>query len=279
MDKKTGIILLIVVLLLCCLVICVVIGVVFAWPKIFPKSEITPTPTITSVVEPTDMVEPIGISYCSPMKTGTDIIFPAEQITTPKKTISSFLDSFNDNSNQWRLGPKNSDYATGKEYIQNGKLCFDSIAKKGVSSTDTLETQAIKNFDLSFEAYQVEDTSGGASYDMVFRNINDANQYIFGVDQFAQEYYFYVRKDDKWVDIVDYIYSKEININNVNILRVVANGTEFKLYINSVLVNTSVDSTINEGGGIGLGFELGDTGDVGLFEFDNFNLKINDLGK
>jgi hypothetical protein len=45
------------------------------------------------------------------------------------------------------------------------------------------------------------------------------------------------------------------------------------------LVNTSIDSTINEGGGIGLGFELDDTDDAALFEFDNFNLKINDTSK
>jgi hypothetical protein len=114
---------------------------------------------------------------------------------------------------------------------------------------------------------------------MVFREIDDANQYIFGVDQFDQDYFFSVLKDDEWIDIVDYTYSKEIKPNNVNTLRVVANGTEFKLYINGVLVNTSVDSTINEGGGIGLGFELDDTNDAGLFEFDNFNLKINDTSK
>jgi len=281
MNKKTVIILVIVFLVLCCLVITTVIGAVLIWPKLFPTYTVSPTPSITLepsmeiTKEVTPIVKPTSISYCSPMQTGSNIIYPATKISQTKWTTNSFIDTFNNNANKWDLGQYETEYALNKEYIQNGKLCYDIQAKRSVFAKDTLFTQAITDFDISVEGFKSNGTKD-VDYSLVFRDSKDDNHYAFGVYPYYQEYYFSVVVDDEWTDIIDYTYDENINTQNVNKLRVKAEGSKFSLYINDKLVKTITDTSITSGGNVGIGVALESDEDYAIVEFDNFNLKIND---
>jgi hypothetical protein len=212
------------------------------------------------------------------MELGPGLLYPSTKATRTRVTLGSFVDSFNNNSKQWDLGFKDTDYATTKEYIQNGKLCVDITGKRDVMARDTLLSNTITNFDVSVDAYQSKGTEG-SDYSIVFRDVNDQNHYIFGINQAYQEYYFSAVLNDEWTDIVDYTFDETINLHGVNTLRVVANGSSFDLYVNSKKVESLTDTKIAKGGEIGVGFGLESKDDNAIMEFDNFNLKVNDSTK
>jgi hypothetical protein len=254
MDKKTVIILLSVVLVCCCVASATAVGIVF----VVPALKTTPTPTVTSITSPTP-----------------NISITVEPSLTPTKVdtkITSLYDTFDSNKNDWNLEAKEGERVKFKEEIKNGKLIFEMTAVQSVILDDTIRSQPIVNLDMSVDGSQ-ESGSPEGDYALVFRKLDKENYYIFGVNQNYQEYFFSVRKNGEWTDLIKFKKSTIVKIDGVNKLRVVVAGSKFTFYINGQQIDTYTDTTISEGGQVGVACELYNANDVGTFSFDNFSIQ------
>jgi hypothetical protein len=152
-------------------------------------------------------------SLCSPMLSGNKIIFPDIPFESSNtKNITTLLDSFNNNNNEWPVGSWDTTYSTRKEYIQNGKYCVDIIGKRDVTLFNTLNSQDIEDAEISLDGYKASGTSG-SDFAVIFRFVNSSNYYMFGINEYYQDYFFSVIYDDEWVDIIN----KERRANIVTI--------------------------------------------------------------
>jgi hypothetical protein len=290
MDKKVVILIVAVLVLLCCCVSIVAVYFAVIAPKLNPGvTDITPTgvvnyttttpskvPNISDVITPTKatITQVPQKSACTPMLTGDSIIFPSVRVSSNEQTVTSIMDKFNTNENEWALGPLDSEYATTKSYIQNGKYCIDITAKRDVISKDMVDSQSIKNFDISVEGWQSSGTKG-ADYDLIFRYQDSDNFYVFGVNQYYGDYYISKVVDNEWTDLVDNVENSAINSDSPNVLKVVANNDYFNFYVNGVLVKALTDSTFSEAGNVGIAVGLDSEKDNAVFELDNFSLVVN----
>lgn len=254
MDKKTVIILVSVVLVCCCVASATAIGIVFVAPAL----NASPTPTPTSITSPVPSISTTVESSMTPTKVDTK--------------ITSLYDTFDNNKNDWNLEEKEGERVKFKESIKNGKLYFEMTAIQSVILDDTVRSQPIVNLDMSVDGYQ-ESGSPEGDYALVFRKLDKENYYIFGVNQNYQEYFFSVRKDGEWTDLIKFKKSTIVKVDGVNKLRVVASGSKFTFYINGQQIDTYTDSTISEGGQVGVACELYNVDDVGTFSFDNFSIQ------
>ncbi|MEI7578465.1 MAG: hypothetical protein WCJ58_00320 [bacterium] len=201
----------------------------------------------------------------------TDTVFP----TVEMNTVTSLFDTFDSNTSKWNLGKDDSEFAVSDEYLKDGKMLIDVTAKQAVVVSDELPSQAIKNFDLSIEGKQLSGAQGG-DYAVIFRRLNGDNYYLFGVNEAYQEYTLAVKKDGEWVDLIEWKKSSVINQNAVNVIKVSAVESQLTLYINNQQVSTISDSSILEGGAVGVAGELYDATDTALFQFDNLLLTVKD---
>jgi len=278
MNKKTGLFIVFGLLLVCCCVTSIGAFIVFVLPKINPTPTPTPTVTITnttghSITPAPTTTGQTSRSKCTPMLSGSNIIYPSTRVESTTKTYTSLLDTFNDNQNMWSAGPLESEYSSTKSYIQNGTYCIDITAKRDVISRDVLDSQLIKNFEMSIDGFQSSGTRG-ADYDLVFRQQSSSNYYIFGINQNYQDFYFASMKDDDWTDIVENTVSEYIKIDGPNTMKVIANNDKFEFYINDNLVKSVTDTTFTTAGKLGPAVGLEDEGDNAVFEFDNFRMTV-----
>jgi hypothetical protein len=248
MDKKLIIVIVVVLLLCCCISGITGLGIWY----------------FTSRTDSTDGGDTVNIF---------DDTEPTAEPTSTAKTVTTLIDTFNANTNDWNLGEDDSEFAVSNEYNEGGKMYLDVTAKKSVVVSDTLPSQAILNFDLSVDSRQVSGPTNGDTA-LIFRRLDGDNYYIFSVNEGYQEYAFLVKKGGTWTTIVDWKKSMYINQGSSNNIKVSTMGSTFNLYINNQLVETITDTSINEGGALGFAAELYDADAKGLFEFDNFTVFV-----
>lgn len=185
-----------------------------------------------------------------------------------------FVETFDDNRNEWELGDYSGQYINSNEEIRDGKLYYygKAIIADGGFTYDSLYQQPYMNFEASIEAKQISGIAE-ADYGLIFRKNNDY-LYLFLINEAYGEYMLSVYNDDLFTDVMaDWVSTSLISATSANELKVVAIENEIKLYINDVLVETIYDDTLMEAGDIGVVVNLYDIDHEALVEFDNLKIQ------
>ncbi len=253
MDKKNLIIFAIAVLLLCCCTSIISAGIAYLISK-YDLGTTSTTPAVN--------LEEISNKEST-------IITPTEPIVSNK--ITTLFDSFDNNNNKWSIEKSETNLSVFNEYLKEGKLYFDVLAKDSVIVNDTPLTQEFYNFEVSVDTQQISGASDADSA-ILFRRLDKDNYYLFSVCPGSQKYDLAVKTDGTWYELIDRKKSLNISRTGVNTLRLVADGNKFSLYINDKFLEEFIDDTISNPGLIGLAADLYNPEDKALFSFDNFSI-------
>lgn len=188
-----------------------------------------------------------------------------------REVWSSILaDNFDSNANDWNTGENNSDYLTGTQRVADGKYHWEATAKQGVFWSGTPKLKEMSDFYFTAQARQVSGPKT-AAYGVLFRWLDDNNFYYFRIADDGT-YSFYSQIKNEWKTLIDAKSSAAIRPGEANQITVEAVGSRFVFYINGQQVDDSNDQAL-ERGVVGLGIELNDKGDEGVFEFDNVEVR------
>jgi len=225
----------------------------------------TPTPTATSTPTPTD----------TPTPTATPTITPT--FTPSLSPTASYLDwpvvmtdAFDDNANNWFVGPTSDSYLTGEVSIADGRYAVDITALKAVFWALPATIKNLSDFYLSAEAEEVTGPTS-ADYGLSFRT-NSANKYYFAINPTNQDFSFYVLNNGQWTTILDWTPASQLVASGRNQIGVLAKGTSFTFFINGEQVDQTDDSSLKTGK-VGFALGLANAGDKAVFAFDNFEVR------
>ncbi len=111
---------------------------------------------------------------------------------------------------------------------------------------DTFDTEPLSDIYISMDIEQVSGTNQ-AEYGVTLRETDDGNYYYFAVTENWQEYSFGKWFNDQWVDIIDWTRTTAIRKDSPNRLAVLAEGSQFTLFINDQSVAQVTDTSIDQG--------------------------------
>jgi hypothetical protein len=225
----------------------------------------TPTPTATSTPTPTKTPTPTETPTITP--TFTPSMTPTQSYLDWPVVLA---DSFDDNTNNWFVGPSNDEFANSVFSITDGQYLVDMTALKGFF---WWLTPSVKNLNNFYVTVEVENKTGPVSsdYGLVCR-LSSRNKYYFAIAAEYQEYSFMVLNNNQWTTIIDWTSSNLITASGSNQVSVLAKGTSFTFFINGEMVNQAEDSTLKSGK-VGIAVELAKAGDTALIAFDNFQVQ------
>jgi hypothetical protein len=179
-------------------------------------------------------------------------------------------DTFDSNSNNWKLGDYDGDLATWNNSIANGILLWNAKAKSGFSGRLTLPDKTdIADFLLAVDGKRLSGPQT-ATYGLIFRLDENGNYYTFRIA--GDEFTFDLRKDDEWSKLIEWTVSSAILPNEKNTLAVLAVGNHFTFYVNDQYVGEFEDSQLTRGS-VAMIVSLYRADEQSVFEFDNFILR------
>jgi hypothetical protein len=200
----------------------------------------------------------------------TPIVTPAiTEITSYLDWPVVFSDSFDEDTNGWPTDTADGEYAALEPSITGGKYLVVMTAKKSAFWWFHPDLGDLDDFFVSVTAEKVSGTAD-AEYGLVFRLGED--YYSFGITKETQKYSVYLWFDEKWEDVLDRTFSELIDPKGPNRLAVLAQGSDFTLFINGEEVDTFQDDSLSSGE-VGVGINLNKTGDTVRLKFDDFEVK------
>lgn len=194
---------------------------------------------------------------------------------TPTPNPRNIIDNFNDNRNEWTLGEIVGSSSISDAYIKNGKfyLEYKSTADNGSILYDTFQKyDNYLDFELSIKGKLQEGSTNTTDYGLIFRRQDRDNYYVFFINEYYSEYLISAKVDGEFVDFTDWVETEYISDTNSNEIKVVADGSTFKFYINNQLVHTQEDTSITEAGEVGYMLQQYAKDDTALIEFDDFSI-------
>jgi len=178
-------------------------------------------------------------------------------------------DSFNDNTNSWSTKEYTNEWITAARNVTQGKYRWEMTAHKGVFSSITADPDAVNDFYLSVDAQKLSGPSD-TSMALMFRKDGD-DKYVFLIRD--DRYKLSIQQGGEWSTLISWTNTSVLRSGRANTLAVVGEGSHFTLYINDTFVD-EIDNSQLSSGKVGLGVELNDTDDKGIYEFDNFELRV-----
>ncbi|HUW12964.1 MAG TPA: serine/threonine-protein kinase [Anaerolineae bacterium] len=180
-----------------------------------------------------------------------------------------FYDDFAADTGSWTTGVYDSERLSGNRRIAEGTYIWEAEAKQGFAWWSESGNEPITDFALDVVAGQPSGSSSG-SYGVMFRHDEADNHYVFRIRD-SGEYRVSLVQDGEWINLTDWTPTSLIYAGDPNMLSVGAEGPVFKFWINNELVAEISDETLPSGD-VGLVIGLGQAGDAGRFEFDDFVL-------
>lgn len=185
-------------------------------------------------------------------------------------------DAFNDNSNDWDVGPLEDSenfWITSNAAIGNGVYHIEGKANQDVVWWVYPDIRSVSNFHLSVRLRLVSGARDG-EVGVVFRLSGDGDRYYrFYISPRLQEYTLDLYYDGEWTTLIEATYTPAILPNDWNKVEVEANGAHFSFWINDQYITDVYDSTLDRGK-VGITIGLLDPGDEGVFEFDDFEVRV-----
>lgn len=217
------------IILLGCILVCAVIG--------YPVLTATPTPTSTATATPTPVLP-------TPTSTATPIPVPPTPTMTPTPDVQAGMLLFSEDFSE--LGEDWSEGVIGQaEYkLDEGKYSIQ-VNKARWVVWDALDDD-FGDFVVQVETALVDGAKFNSS-GLMFR-LQDKENYYSVVINGNQKYYVGKEVEDTWYTILDWeAHSAILPMGEINVMRLVAYGNTFKLYINGEFVDEFTDTDLNSG--------------------------------
>ena len=181
------------------------------------------------------------------------------------------FDSFDSDSGIWSVGPYDGTLVSGTREITQGVYRWDLTAKSGFAFRGIPDLEPVADFYLA--AYirvisQLQDAEAG----IVFRMENGNNYYRFDIDD-QQNFEVLLRENGNWQTVYSDSSSVINPVQDGNHLAVTCVGSKCVFFINGEFV-TFLDSIRFLSGLNGVLSAMNNTGDQGVFEFDDFELRV-----
>lgn len=201
------------------------------------------------------------------------ILFISPSLGAATQSSSSdedyYYEDFSKDTGSWPTGNEEHDWGVVESYIQEGKFYWEATAY-----TDQLyhlplpsSLPNVSNFQLEVDFSLVD---GVQNYGLTFRR-QDNSFYYFPVDENGHyQLALFDQETQEWKQIIDWDSYPEVEDTVPSRLRVIAEGSNYKLYINDDLVAESNDATLL-GGDIGIGISVA-AGENAAIEVDSFRL-------
>jgi hypothetical protein len=183
---------------------------------------------------------------------------------------SIFSDPFDSNSNNWQIDPTANSLGTVDFSVANGKFHWmvNSLTEAGLMQWIPSDANALTDCFVSVTGRQTEGASG-AKYGLVLR-FTDAGSYTFWINEKNGTYDFFTDITGTYDYPFYEVASSAIRNGDANTLSVKAEGGNFSLYINGVLVNQYHTDLVVKGQ-VGLVAVIPGIGKA-VFDFDDFNV-------
>ena len=187
-------------------------------------------------------------------------------------------DDFGVNANGWYTGTDEDELISGNWVIEDSKYRISLEAKDAFTQWmwPTIEGTLPENFylglRLDFEE-GVERSDGG----MIFRLQEDGSFYLFDL-YLDGSYAIYYHLTDSWETIIEGEITNAYRPGIANLLEVVGEGSHYTYFLNDINLG-AFDHEALTGGGVGVCVGLPNPGDVGVWLFDDFDLRFSSATK
>jgi hypothetical protein len=178
-----------------------------------------------------------------------------------------FLDTFDDNTNQWIDGPIDDEY-TEMEITVDGVYRWEARAKQGFHWRVWPDSDFVTDFYLAVDAQNIGDNIN-AQYGLIFRENDDSYYYWEIIDT---QYYRFFSYNNGWNELIPSTYSEAILPGELNHLVVVSENDQFEFWINDQFVGQASGS-FPSNGQVGVAIGLSYDGENCTIIFDNFELR------
>jgi hypothetical protein len=235
----------------------------FLAPTATPTPTDTPTPTVTPTVTPTP----------------TATLTPTRTITPTVSYLDwpiVFSDTFDDEYNGWYTGTDSDEYVKSDVSIAGGKYIVKATAKKPFFWWLYADLGILEDFYLSVE---VKANKGleQADYGLWFRG-SDVDFYSFTINATTRQYGLKLFYEDDLTTLIRWSRSQKLDPAGSNQIAVLAQGSQFTLFLNGEEVNSLEDDTLDKGK-VGIYIGIWNAGDTLELEFDNFDVTAPKKGR
>ncbi len=243
----------------------------------FPSA--TPTASSTPTRTPTPLPTTTHTSTPTPDLTATAMALQAtETVIAIQATATNaagnwrvvLADTFDSNKNKWLNESADDEFAKVDYQVKDGKYKWDVTTHKSFIGWVRANTKALTDFHLSVEVRQVSGPAT-ADYGVVFREDENGNFYYFGINESGQ--YILYEYFGEWNTLIDFTKTDLIRPGEVNRITVIAEGPQFTFFINDQYLASFTDEHIAKGR-VALAIEMVEENDEGVFEFDNFEIRV-----
>ena len=179
-----------------------------------------------------------------------------------------FYDEFEDNGNKWVVG---EDF---DRLIEASKVIDQTFAWqfKGIQTVHSIVEVPYPPVSDFYVAVSAKRYSGpeDVEYGLTFRRPDPDNFYSFTISD-EQKYQAYVQAKDKWYPLIGVTKDKSIRPGESNRIAVKCEGPKITFFINGVQVAEVEDIRFRKGT-VALTLSV-NQGDIGIIEFDDFELR------
>jgi hypothetical protein len=181
------------------------------------------------------------------------------------------LDTFDANLHSWPTGNFSDQYGAGSRQVADGVYRWQASAGQGgrlwwATYNDLSAADCYAAVDVSVVAGDTH-----TRYGVVLRH-NRKDYDLFDVGQNGK-YGFYRWEAGAWTTLIGLTDSTLIDTSGVNRLAVLAQGSQFTLYINGVQVASAAEDHLRQGY-TGFALNLSQQAATATVEFDNFELRV-----
>jgi hypothetical protein len=179
-------------------------------------------------------------------------------------------DTFDDNTNEWVVGPQTGDYADASFSIAQGVFHWEATSHKGFVWWNHPTISRVDDFYLAVD-YQSLSGPSGAYVGLVMRLDENGNYYLFSLRNDGY-YSFDLYDNAQWISIIPWSSSPAIQMSGNNQAAVIAEGERFSFFVNGEWLGDTIDGTLSSGYS-GLMMGMDETDESAAWDFDNFDLR------
>lgn len=199
---------------------------------------------------------------------------PAEpcEDTPYSQWSETYSDTFDSDKGWWSVGSLDDEYRTSTSSITDGKYRVEAYAKQTAAFFDEygFRQMDISNFCMTAEFHHISGPDN-AEMGVVFRYVDWGNYYYTGVSKSGRLMLGFM-KNYELTTLVD-LQATSFRPGQVNLFTVIADGSHISVYVNDQTIADIRDYTFQTGKLTGYVY-LDQAGDEGVFEFDNFELRL-----
>ncbi len=249
-----------------------------------------PLPTVTPVVAtPTDeipAVTPVVATPTDEIPAVTPVVAtPTDEIPTPSTLENElgsniYFDNFDQGEKIWPIGDYSSDNVNGKTIIQDNAYRWEYEAIFSIlAKVEPIGLPQVSDFELEANLALIEEDKGNADngipYGFMFRNLSNSYYDFLLRSDGSYQVRYWDGEAKKFEHLVNFTYSPLIDTQGINHIKIVAIGSNIKLFINNGIVSSLNHEDGPKSGKIFLAASTA-KGQGVVIEMDDFQLKLLD---